>query len=294
MSVLFLSENRIEVPAEGFLKNESVPKLFQHGGIIFHGGLESGHQFSVILPAAFIRCRREDQTVPVRAKGFQNAPGKKTVNGAVAGEQVCKQPESLDAIPNIRCRGRGIEGNQMANVIPLQLNHAAAAMDVGLLYSVQCQQIPVEFRLQGVVAQGTLIGQSVDQGVAAGIQAIVSQKTVKIHQTFFGAISGKLGAAIREKFTACPVMKNVPQLGDIRGLKGLIEKEEIRTLKACVKKPAVPADGGPNICGELGQNLDSESVMGINGRHFVTSGVVVQVIVHDAGEKSHSVSRKFT
>jgi ABC-type antimicrobial peptide transport system ATPase subunit len=122
-------------------------------------------------------------------------------------------------------------------------------MDMGLFHSVQSQQIPVEFRFQRVVAQLSVVGQHVDQGMAVGIQTVVAQQSVEIGHGFLRAIGIQPGAAAAKEFTAGLDMKIMSQLGNFRGTEGLVEKEEIRTLEACVIKTPVPADDGPNVGG---------------------------------------------
>ena len=58
---------------------------------------------------------------------------------------------------------------------------------------------------------------------------------------------------------------------DLRSGKGIIIKEKVRPLQSYVEHPAKPGNTLPGIRRKIGQNQLTEPVVGITGRHSITS-----------------------
>ena len=109
---------------------------------------------------------------------------------------------------------------------------------------------------------------ALNKGVAGRIQAVMTQQSVQIGPGRFGS-GGSTGPG--KEFLPGLAVKLTAQLSNGGFHQGIVVKEKVRPLQSYVEHPAKPGNTLPGIRREIGKNQLTEPVVGITGRHSITS-----------------------
>ena len=210
------------------------------------------------------------QQPPLETAGGDQQPGQKGhPANAVA------QPQTADT---------GVEGSDAVAFLPGQNQVAGGILGPGRDFPVQLQKIPVELRFQLDVADGSFRRDAVYKGVAHGVQAVVAQHTVQVGSAGDRGTQPQVAAGPGEEF---PARLGVEPATRIVFGEGVIVEEDVGSVKSYIIGPGAGPEKSVKVCRKLRFHQLSEPVVGVVGRHFITSWDS-NSILHDDGHEDQN------